>query len=952
MYNPFSVGVKQTGVFVHVTGVSFYNLSKDIEKFYSTALITKYMIRRETWDTIKVHNFFLVELHYLLGELLKLKTLRSRRRALNDLKLALETDTWLKDTITPSGKPFDFKRLDVFTKKPFPKQREFLEQYPLITQSYHLKGILLDSVPGSGKAMSLNTKVKVPGGWKTLGNIQVGDQVITPSGRTTDVSAVYPQGVTDVYRFHFEDGRFADSHPEHLWRVDEISKVAGQTVISHDNVTTTQDILDHFQDYEYQIPLVGKIEGLLSAEGFASIEVAEELLISTIPIEDPVLELPYAERFNIAKSMMARSGCHISSVGVALVTSNLMAASNFQSLIWSLGGIAEKTSFNETSHRVDVYHADIKLLVEDLLGPGLVLEDVLDLSIYENLRLKILGVEKLPPQETLCITVDDPDHLFVVDDYIVTHNTLTSLMWSHLLGGKTMVICPLNILDSVWMAQIKEHFKASHAPRVWNSKMGVPLSEDYDYYIVHYDAMVGERFAYLRKWMVEQVKKSKKQFNLILDESQNFNEISAKQTQNLIQLADLNVFADSLPVSGTPFKALGSEVFPMLCLFDKHFDNIAREFFKASYGRNRPALMGMLSNRIGRSKFSIPELLGLGDPPPIEVRRVKVPNSDKYTLDAIKLEMQVYIQERFAFYEKQMPSYELFFKEVLQDYEYSVQKQPKELEDLNKYRQIVKRFKRDGYNSFTDAPDSKFCKSVEERIEAQLKGKELSDFRNIKSAIKYVDLKLRGEALGNVLGRARINAIKETIEYAGLEDLINDVEKKTVIFTSYVEVLKLCDDYLTKKGFTGITVYGENSKDRDAAILRFKEDPKVNPLTAVIESLKEGYPLLMANQEILLNAPWRDYEVKQLQARIWRTGQDAPHCFFWLIDMDTGDKLNITSRSINIMEWSKEQVDALMGRVTGHRISLGDVTGEEMFDMSDEPASRPLQSCNSVLTLF
>lgn len=949
MYNPFSVGVKQTGVYVHVTGVSFYNLAKDIEKFYSTALVTKYMVRRETWDTIKVHNFYLVELHYLLGELLKLKTLRSRRRSLNELKLLLETETWIKDTVTPSGVPFDFSRLNVFTKTPFPKQREFLEQYPLICKSYHLKGILLDSVPGSGKAMPLSTNVKVPGGWKRLGDVQVGDQVMTPAGLITQVSGVYPQGVTDVYRFRFEDGRFADSHPQHLWRVDEISVVDGQTIISSDNVTTTQDILDHFQDYKYQVPLVGRIDGLLSPEGFASIEVAEELLLSTEAIDDPVLELPYGERFNIAKAMLERSGCQISPSGIALVTTNPVAATNFQALIWSLGGIATLTTSNGSSHRVEVFHADIQAMIKDLIGPGMVLENILNLDTYKGLRLKIVAIEKLPPQETLCIAVDDSEHLFVVDNYVVTHNTFTSLAWSHLINeGKTVVICPLNIVDIVWMAGIEDAYKIT--PRVWNSKMGLPLTDDYDYYIVHYDSLVGPRFAYIRNWLVESVKKNKQQFKLIVDESQNFNEMSAKQTQNLVELGDLQLFSDALPMSGTPFKALGSEIFPMLCLFDKHFDKIAREFFKASYGRNRPALMGMLANRIGRSKFSIPELLGLGDPPPIEFIKVKVPNSDRFTLDAIKLEMQLYIQERVAFYDKHMVAYLDFYKEVIQDYEYSIQKRPHELENLAKYKAIVKRFRTQGYSSFTDAQDSAFCKRVEEDIEKGLRGKDLSSFRNVKSAVKYLGLKLRGEALGNVLGRARIEAVKATIEHARLGDYIDDVEKKTVVFTSYIDVLKLCEEHLTINGFNPITVYGENSKDRDASIKRFAEDVKVNPLIAVYNSLKEGYPLLMANQELMMDAPWRDYEIKQVQARIWRTGQDAP-CFFRMFDMDTGDKVNITTRSINVMEWSKEQVDALLGRSEGHAI-LANVTGEEMFDMSDEADTAPLFRSMNALELF
>ncbi|WP_228493036.1 hypothetical protein, partial [Pseudomonas aeruginosa] len=77
MLGLFSVKIKQTGDYVHITGVSYYDLAKDIEKFYSTSLLTKHQIRRESWDTIKVHNFFLVELHHIVGELLKIRNLRT-----------------------------------------------------------------------------------------------------------------------------------------------------------------------------------------------------------------------------------------------------------------------------------------------------------------------------------------------------------------------------------------------------------------------------------------------------------------------------------------------------------------------------------------------------------------------------------------------------------------------------------------------------------------------------------------------------------------------------------------------------------------------------------------------------------------------------------------------------------------------------------------------------------
>lgn len=949
MFDLFSVGVKQTGVYNHVTGVSFYNLAKDIEKFYSTGLVTKYMVIRTSWDAFRVHNFYLIELHFMLGELLKLRTLRSRRRALSELKYLLETETWIKDTLTPSGKPFDLKRLNAFHKKPFPKQLEFLEQYPLIEKSYHLKGILLDSVAGSGKAQPYSTPVKVPKGWKAIGDLKVGDEVSTPDGKYARVTEVHPQGITDVYRFHFEDGRWADSHPEHLWQVDEITRESGKRVASLNNVTTTQDILNHFQDHEYQIPLVGRMDGLLSLEGVCPVSVANELLDSVIPIDAPVMELVYADRFAVVKSMLEESGCQIAPTGIAFVANNPIAARNFQKLLWSIGGIATWTQVSGNHYRIEIYHPEIEGLVKDLLRPGIELGSVVNLDDHRNLRLKITEIEKRPQEETVCISIDHPDHLYVVDDFIVTHNTFTSLMWSYLLGdGKTVVFCPLSIVHEVWHTQINGHFK--DPKRVWDSTSGLPLTDQYDFYIVHYDYLRGGNFSYLKEFLIKLKKSDKHELKLILDESHNFNEIKAKQTQNLVELGDLRVFDHVLPMSGTALKAQGSEIYPTLCLIDLHFDKTAREFFMASYGRNRPSLMNMLANRIGRGKFTIPELLGLGDPPPINVIKVKIPGGQKYTLDAIKLEMQIYIQERIAFYDEQMPKYLVFYKEVVDSYEFSVQKHPKELADLQKYKAIVKRFRTQGYSSFTDAQDSAFCKRVEEDIEKGLKGQDLHDFRNVKSAVKYLGLKLRGEALGNVLGRARINAIKETIAHAGLPELINNVEKKTVIFTSYVDVVKLCDEYLRAEKFTPALVYGEVNKDRSESVRRFGEQVQVNPLIAAIDSLKEGIPLLMANQMILLNAPFRDYEVKQMKARIWRTGQDS-ECFYWLIDLDTGDQVNITTRSINILEWSREQVEALLNRNEGHAL-LGSVTGEESFLLEHEPVGQPLKARAGVLSLF
>src|SRR5690606_19403170 len=46
---------------------------------------------------------------------------------------------------------------------------------------------------GRGKAVSLDTLVRVPGGWKQMRELKVGDKVISRDGSATTITGYYPQ---------------------------------------------------------------------------------------------------------------------------------------------------------------------------------------------------------------------------------------------------------------------------------------------------------------------------------------------------------------------------------------------------------------------------------------------------------------------------------------------------------------------------------------------------------------------------------------------------------------------------------------------------------------------------------------------------------------------------------------------------------------------------------------
>jgi hypothetical protein len=271
----------------------------------------------------------------------------------------------------------------------------------------------------SGKAMPLHTLVKTPGGWTRLGDLKIGDQVIGPKGNVANITNCFPQGVTECFRFTLEDGRTADSHPLHLWQVHEAEPSA------QGYVTTTQDIVGHFDQFCYYLPVVGEVGGTsIATVGLDRDlhQLAASLVSSGIVIDNPVMELSYGDRYALAERMIELSGVHISERGVSVLMENQTGAANFKELMWSLGGVATLDPY-EALYRVEFKHRDIVGLVDGLLGDSL--GSIIDLSLYEDVKLKIVSFEQLKPMETACISIDGEDSLYIIDDWVVTHNSFS-----------------------------------------------------------------------------------------------------------------------------------------------------------------------------------------------------------------------------------------------------------------------------------------------------------------------------------------------------------------------------------------------------------------------------------------------------------------------------------------------------------------------------------------------
>ncbi len=81
------------------------------------------------------------------------------------------------------------------------------------------KFTILTGGPGTGKAQPIDSKVLTANGFRSIGSLDVGDEIISPLGDCVRVTGKFPQGRKQVYRIDFADGRSCESCEDHLWKV-------------------------------------------------------------------------------------------------------------------------------------------------------------------------------------------------------------------------------------------------------------------------------------------------------------------------------------------------------------------------------------------------------------------------------------------------------------------------------------------------------------------------------------------------------------------------------------------------------------------------------------------------------------------------------------------------------------------------------------------------------------
>lgn len=395
---------------------------------------------------------------------------------------------------------------------------------------------ILELQTGKGKAVKMTEPIKIPGGWKLMGDIKLGDFVTAKDGTPTKVTGVYPQGKLLMYTVKFADGRSLDCCAEHLWKVYYVNTSINKRwrvvdtlevlrLISMPNPRVYIDLIDAEDCENVDFVIDPYLLGALLGDGSISSKcirmhtpdefIANEFrrllpdtlelslneasskftckcysisrkdrtpntnsfkkalqtfgLISAVShqkfIPKEYFTSSKAQRLSLVQGLLDTDGT-VNTVAtggaISFNSTSFALAEGLQQLIWSLGGIASistrQTYFDykgeKKAGRIS-YDVNIRYKKpSELFRLPKKKERTNDNNQHAaSLKLRVMSVEPTITADAQCISVEHPDKLFVVNNFIVTHNSVTAMIGISLFSKRTAIVIKPMYIEK-WIADV------------------------------------------------------------------------------------------------------------------------------------------------------------------------------------------------------------------------------------------------------------------------------------------------------------------------------------------------------------------------------------------------------------------------------------------------------------------------------------------------------------------
>lgn len=296
--------------------------------------------------------------------------------------------------------------------------------------------VILLGYSGRGKAEPVNKLIPTPNGYKYFGELEPGDTVFGSDGKPTQVLQIHPQGFLREHVVSFNDGTTGIFSGNHLW-----TGINGETL-------TTEQIMRRGQPFVLPLPKpVQYRRAMLAVDPYTAgvmVRNSPRSLYEILPDNEQVrrpngfgvhykyLTGSIDQREQLLSGIIDETPVH-GRRRPRFATSQRMVAEGLVSLVRSLGGVAKSIPTN------DAYEVEFWTPHNPYSKRS---------KYYDNYNPKpwfksILAVGQFGWSEMQCITVEADDHLYLTEDYTVTHNTwlagyLAAQAYSQ--GKKPMVV--------------------------------------------------------------------------------------------------------------------------------------------------------------------------------------------------------------------------------------------------------------------------------------------------------------------------------------------------------------------------------------------------------------------------------------------------------------------------------------------------------------------------------
>lgn len=259
---------------------------------------------------------------------------------------------------------------------------------------------LLPLQTGKGKCLSYDTKILTKNYiLKNISDIKEGDLIYSKDGKIIKVLKKYYSGNLNVYRVIFKDKRYVDSSICHVWNARVYDSNGNFLYEGNFDTYHILNLLNSY--YRVKIPTF-RLNKLESNTRLNDLLTEYELNVSN---------LKYISLNDLVRKIMLARYDDIKEFCYKILNQFTVKENDFYIRTHDTDKIYDfiKILFNFIGY--NIYYVDkYKIKIEK--------EDEIEIDFIEDLNIS---------KDMYCIKVDSEDELFSLGNFIVTHNTITSL---------------------------------------------------------------------------------------------------------------------------------------------------------------------------------------------------------------------------------------------------------------------------------------------------------------------------------------------------------------------------------------------------------------------------------------------------------------------------------------------------------------------------------------------